>query len=105
MRSDQHAGLTIKAEQFLQDNCSLVQKPCPTCGQPYLQRDKQDYSSYKGMFGDEYPLQEYTLKDGTKVKEIVQADPWSSGPIFFLCLEDQKGEHLFEWPQEAIDRA
>jgi len=36
--------------------------------------------------------------------EVVQAEPWSSGPVIFTCLEVD-GERIGEWPQKEIDNA
>jgi hypothetical protein len=55
------------------------------------------------MFDDGPELVEYTLKDGSKVREIVQAVPWSAGPCIFLALQNEQGETLFPWPQSALD--
>jgi hypothetical protein len=55
------------------------------------------------MFDDGPSLYEYTLKDGSKVKEVVQACPWSSGPMIYLCLEDEHGNKMFPWPEEEME--
>lgn len=62
---------------------------------------------YVGMFFDEYPLYKYILPDGTELFETVQAEPWSSGPCFFLCLRDSDGYIIEEskWSQVEIDNA
>lgn len=62
---------------------------------------------YRGMFGDQYALNKYTLPDGTVYYEGVQAEPWSSGPVFFLALKDEKGNWVPEslWSEEEIENA
>jgi hypothetical protein len=56
------------------------------------------------MFGTEYSLIRYYLPDGRTADEFLQADPWSSGPCFFLGLRVSDGQE-FLWPQEDIDNA
>ena len=109
-------GLRFEAKQFLNENALKTEvKTCPTCKTTSggeFQREK--YDSFCGdVFAADFlsphedtcrePLWEYTLKDGRKVQEIVQAEPWNSGPNTFLCLRDsQTGEHLFEWSNEEM---
>ena len=60
-----------------------------------------------GMFQDGSPLEKYKLKDGTWVYEVIQACPWSSGPVIFLTLVDEQKQRIpsLDWPQEEIDNA
>jgi len=38
--------------------------------------------------------------------EVVQAEPWDSGPMIFTCLMDiPTGEKKFLWSDEDIDKA
>lgn len=62
---------------------------------------------YIGMFDDRYELTEYTLPDGRVYSEYVQAEPWSSGPVFFLALKDENGNWIPEsmWSEEEIENA
>ena len=32
--------------------------------------------------------------------EAVQAEPWSSGPMIFTCLENQDGKRYGEWKRQ-----
>lgn len=113
MRSTQEFGLTKEACMFLNENCAMIpNQTCPHCGEVIsTQLDRKIYDSAKdyGMFDDGPDLYEYTLKDGSKVKEIVQAVPWSSGPCIFLCLEKENNvtdkTRIGAWSQEAIDQA
>jgi len=89
MRCDQSMGLPLDANVFLT-----------------LNSDQTDsiYDYYEGMFGDKYPLYQYCLNDGRTAEEFLQADPWSSGPCFFLGLRVSDGTE-FLWPDEEIDNA
>jgi hypothetical protein len=59
---------------------------------------------YQGMCGDKYSLDKYTLPDGRVMFEAVQDEPWSSGPVFFLALQDENGKWIPEslWTEEEI---
>ncbi len=60
----------------------------------------------QGMFDDGPMLTEYVLQDGSKVREFIQAVPWSSGPCIFLALKDvESGKILFPWDEETINNA
>lgn len=69
-RSTQYIGLTEKAEKMTE------------------QWDKVDDSEnwMGGMFGEEVSLGEWRRPDGKYVREVLQADPWSGGPMIFTCL-------------------
>lgn len=61
-----------------------------------------------GMFeGEETPLAKYTFPDGRVYFEDVQAEPWSSGPLIFLALKDDKGNWIPEslWSDEEVQAA
>jgi hypothetical protein len=62
---------------------------------------------YLGMFDNEYEFLRHTFRDGRMLEEHVQASPWSSGPVFFLALKDEKGEWIKEslWSEEEIEAA
>jgi len=99
-RSDSIVGLSQGARKFLDDN-QVIPEPCPTCNRPFRPKSKI-CGIFRGMFDDEYPLYEYELKDGRTAKEVVQADPWASGPCFFLKLVvDDETE--FCWTEEEIE--
>lgn len=109
MRCTQIIGLRKEAEEFLEKWCSkITDKWCPSCGTAVHQvRSAKIYydAGEEGMFEDGPQLMEYDLINGTKVREIVQASPWSSGPCIFLCLETEDKVRLFEWSQEDINNA
>lgn len=63
---------------------------------------------YQGAFDEaNNPLMQYTFPDGRVFTEAVQAEPWSSGPVFFLALRNEKGEWVKEslWPESEIEAA
>ena len=109
MRCTQIMGLTKRATKFLEDNARQVPLVCcPKC--QHIISTKLDSVVYHdasnmGMFDDGPALQEYTLQNGKKVKEVVQDAPWSSGPCIFLCLEDEDGKRMYEWSRKAIENA
>ncbi|MFC1678524.1 hypothetical protein ACFLZ9_02165 [Patescibacteria group bacterium] len=63
--------------------------------------------TFMGMFEDEHSLHKYTFPDGKVYWERIQAQPWSSGPVFFLALQDKEEKWITEslWSEEEIDRA
>ena len=115
MRCTQIMGLTKAAHQFLQENCATTPiNKCPTCGHTTggetIKQTYKDCSDF-GLCDDGPILNEYTLKDGRKVREVIQADPWSSGPMFFLALiyvedfvlENQLEKLLYPWSRASIE--
>jgi hypothetical protein len=51
-------------------------------------------------------LHRYTLPGGKVYEEYVQADPWSSGPVYHIALRDVKtGKPVRQslWTQDEID--
>jgi hypothetical protein len=103
----QEVGLKPEAEAFLSENVEMIpneDNKCPNCGHILShKRNSVTYEKHDSFYGDGPSLQEYTLKDGTKVKEIVQAERWSSGPTAFFCLEKEDGTRMFEWTEEEIN--
>jgi len=111
MRCTQVVGLSDRAQRFINQNVAQHDpKVCQHCNQPLPGEPRgpimEVYADAKalGMFDDGPDLHEYTLKDGQKVKEIVQAVPWSSGPMIFMCLEDEEGNRIGEWSASEIER-
>ena len=81
---------------------------CPYCGSSSGGKIKcviydEDIGKGQGMFDDGPVLYEYTLKNGKKLKEVVQYSPWSSGPCIFLCLQNERGKKIFKWSKKAIN--
>ena len=106
MRATQWIGLNEDAIKFLLDNGERVKLcKCPTCSHEHGgELIKAKYDDAEGMYWDKYPLFSYPLTDGRVAKEVVDAVPWSSGPVIFLCLEID-GVRDFQWPQDIIDNA
>jgi hypothetical protein len=73
-RQTQYIGLIRQAMNFIAD----------------YQRVENSVNFIFGMFQEVVPLGEWVSKhDGTKfwkIKEVVQFEPWSSGPMIFTCL-------------------
>lgn len=73
-RTTQYIGLTREAMNYLAD----------------YKRVKNSTNITKGMFDEDVSLGEWVSRhDGAKfwkIKEIVQMEPWSSGPMIFTCL-------------------
>ena len=102
IRMTQHAGLNQWAQDFVRGEQVLVchelrirdypdgrrerHGPYPVYGSSV--RKEEGDGSYSGMFEEEgrYPLHKYTLPDWRVFWEVVQAEPWSSGPVVFLAL-------------------
>jgi len=106
MRCSQYFGLSAEADLYIKENVAEVPNIlCPHCSK--VVNTKIDAHVYK-IDEDDYmgwghpPLSEYRMKDGSILKEVVQDVPWSSGPCYFLCLENEDGEQVFEWPEEEI---
>jgi len=105
MRCYQPMGLTEEARNFLNEKC--LKKPsliCPDCGKIISESIVSEEIDKIEVFYDDGPtLHKYKMKDGSEIIEVIQASPWSSGPVVFLCLKDPDGKTMFEWPQEEID--
>jgi hypothetical protein len=70
MRTTQYIGLNALALEFVATLEKLDIKHFTT-----------------GMFEEEVPLGVWKDTDGTIYKEVVQIEPWSSGPMIFTCVE------------------
>jgi len=105
IRMYQEMGLTAEAEAFLAQNVvKVVTRRCE-CGRVISEGPKIIKSEHHDSFYDDGPdLKTYELKDGKLAKEIIQAEPWSSGPVCFMCLEID-GKHMFEWSEEEVEMA
>jgi len=70
-----------------------------------IQKEKSG-ETFIGMFDEDYPLHKYTFPDGTVYYEEVQATPWSSGPCYFLALQDEDREWVPEskWTNDEIQQ-
>ena len=79
IRMTQTIGLHSNAEEWLNENCMKVEKieKCPQCQFVlstirYNKCEVYDKSGRLGMFEDGPALHEYTLQDGSKVREVEQ---------------------------------
>jgi hypothetical protein len=94
MRCDQFIGLPPAAKHYLR--ATGLEGVLPSV-----------VDTYSGMFEEVYPLYRYELKDDRYAIEFVQADPWASGPCFFLGLRvyGPSGDvaDIFCWDEEEID--
>lgn len=117
-RSDQLIGLNQWASELVQQTRTIVEEGTryELDGKPLDQFRREIQvpvakvevcGKYCGMFEDEYSLHRYTMPDGKVYQEYVQAQPWSSGPCFFLALEDEDGKGVPEsfWSEEDINNA
>ena len=106
MRCYQHYGLTDEAEKYLKENCALEPDiVCPDCGKVISTKRKVlSFAHHEAFYSDGPILHVYKGKDGKKIKEVVQAMPWSSGPCGFLCLELEDGSRIGEWSDKEIDQ-
>ena len=61
-------------------------------------------NKFSGMYESSYDLEKYIHDDGREYTEFVQAEPWASGPCFFLALKDKDGNVVKEtlWTDEEI---
>lgn len=68
--------------------------------------------STSGMFDEPIALADFVDQRGNVLLEVVQAKPWSSGPMIFTCLEatftDEHGTfgpyRFGEWTEEEINQ-
>lgn len=62
--------------------------------------------SFTGEFGEEYRLKRYTMSDGQKFVEFLQAEQNSAeGQVFFLALKDEKTGEIDNdslWSEEDV---
>jgi len=120
LRTDQHMGLNSGACSFVKGSfCTplYTEEGTRTFSDGSVETFKLEVFAYSvkkevndfymGMFEDAYPLYKYTFPDGKEYFERVQACPWSSGPVFFLALQDREGNWVtrFLWSNEEIENA
>jgi hypothetical protein len=109
MRMDQFVGLSEKAKRFLRENAVADHFEIRKNGEVMEEYDEprqiKGRHAYQEAIGFEtHNLPGYQLKDGSVVFEIVQAEPWSSGHMYFTHLVDAIGTPLWElqWTEEEI---
>jgi hypothetical protein len=102
MRTDQIIGLTGAAKIMITKMVDCIERGVRIIEgveEPFERKIRVDLvkkepsgAKYSGMFDTEYPLYKYTLPNGKVYTEYVQHEPWSSGPCFFLALQDKSGK-------------
>ena len=102
-RCYKEVGLKNEAHAWLEKNVNKIPgTECPTCKTIITWKQEViDIEHEDSFYGDGPDLSTYKCKDGRLVKEINQAEPWSSGPVCFKCLEIG-GKRMFEWTEEEI---
>ena len=82
-RTDQYIGLTRAAESYVSG------------------RNKLKTTPLEGVFGNSFELGVWAGDDGATLVEVLQASPWSSGPMYFTRLKllfDNSGYvYIFDW--------
>ena len=109
IRMSQNVGLSPTALDYIRNNCLHDTITVLRNGKWESEYKEPRKVLYKGKVDQYEPfaeplLYEYETIDNYKVREIIQAQPWSSGPMYFLCLEDDTGKRMFEWTEEEIER-
>jgi hypothetical protein len=110
-RTDWFVGLNGRARKYLEENGrwgkiqTLDDEGKIIREEPWLICEMGTKYRWVSMFGDEHPLRVFPLKNGKEVYEKVQADPWASGPNFFICLVDENDKEIAEslWTDEEIE--
>jgi len=112
-RSTQFIGLSPSALKFVNEKCH--KEPVVTCdccghskGGNFITKIDRHTS---GMFEEEIPLTTFYMYAPSpvgekvfEVKEVVQCDPWSSGPMIFTHLQLENGEFIGSWTDEEINK-
>ncbi len=103
IRCYQEIGLKPEARKFLHENCKMLPNlVCPDCGKVIsMKMDCEVYEQREDFYENGPNLKKYALKDGTVAFEVVQAEPWSSGPVAFFYLEID-GKKMFTWSESEI---
>ena len=116
MRTDQMVGLNDRALSFLNKGEKKYTD--------YVHREYEDgtlkeftqlgtedntkcevFQEFEGAW-NKMELNKYIFPDGTEYFEYIQAEPWSSGPCYFLALKDRNGNIVQEslWTEEEISQ-
>lgn len=96
MRADQYVGLNDRAVALLFGGKS---NPALT-----IEQIGVITGAWDSVVAD---LRQYTLPNGCVYREKVQAEPWSSGPCYFVALVDETGAWVPEslWTDEELAAA
>lgn len=70
-------------------------------------RTQASERTFPGMFGEQYPLMDHHLPDGSTLEEAVQQEIWSSGPVIYLALRRPDGswEPSSLWLESELEGA
>ena len=120
IRMDQWIGLNPRSEKIIVGQPVLLYtdlvRRTHKDGRVELFKPKKTYgtdtkteriATIAGAFDDVAGhLFRHTLADGTIYEEYLQANPWSSGPMYFVALKDADGNPVPEslWTDEEMDR-
>ena len=108
LRMYQEIGLKPEAKEFLEKNVNQIvgrRDICPHCHkeiQVFMTKEIISEEAIDSFYGEGPILHKYRSRSGGVIKEILQAEPWSSGPCAFLCLEVD-GRRMFEWTEEEME--
>lgn len=85
-------GLNKRSFDFLEKYGKKNKTKCPCCGHILTETyDKEVYMTVPGFQDSKLSLYVYSLIDGRKVVEYIQAEPHINGPITFLSLKYIRG--------------
>jgi len=87
MRTDQFIGLNERGKKLIDGAIKHVDR------------------TLEGAFGSTTSLKTWVHTDGSILKEMVQASPWSSGPCYFYALQDEEDRWVGEslWTSDEIN--
>ncbi len=100
------------AEIFLEENGAKVPDlKCPNCNHTISEQYNIIFSVHHDSFYDDGPdLRTIKLKDGRIAVEIIETEPWSSGPYSFIVIDvykdnkEVKPERIGHWTEEEIEQ-
>jgi len=78
-----------------------------------IKTESKPYDIVEGLCpGEEYSLYMHKIESDScpgvyeevVLREVVQCCPWSSGPVIFLCLEDDYGIRSFQWSRDDVKK-
>jgi len=105
VRTTQFIGLRDSAFSLLMklDNCPTCHQDVPGSNQstlisPYEWTDIGGEGHRLPVYGLQKIFQHGLGKGGDIVYEVVQASPWSSGPVIFTALKD----HTHRWIKDSL---
>lgn len=114
-RSDQFIGLNKRARRLVQRKICVHEQGLRTFANGRTQRFNRwrripvARKEVIGVIAGAWipvvaQLHRYTLPGGRVLEEFVQATPWSSGPCYFLALQDKKGRPVPEslWTEDEM---